>query len=126
MDFLGLKGCCSTPCGSDTEHHRLTPRRRPVQVRRSTKCPLRSQDWTRGANCRLRRSSKIIKVEVFALDVSKNPYGLTRIRSFNGDSIFVGSGSSKSFPASLHDGVEGILSTLFLNIGAQVIDLCTT
>lgn len=55
------------------------------------------------------QDSKPIKVEVFALDVSKNPYGLSRIRSFNGDSVFVGSGSSKSFPASLHDRVEGDL-----------------
>uniref|UniRef100_K3ZP40 KIB1-4 beta-propeller domain-containing protein n=1 Tax=Setaria italica TaxID=4555 RepID=K3ZP40_SETIT len=57
----------------------------------------------------MEQDSKIIKVEVFALDVSKNPYRLTRVRSFNGDSIFIGSGSSKSFPASLHDGAEGDL-----------------
>ncbi|CAN6372701.1 unnamed protein product [Urochloa humidicola] len=52
---------------------------------------------------------KTIKVDVFALDVNTKPYGLTRIHSFDGDCIFVGSGSSKSFPASLHDGVEGDL-----------------
>ncbi|CAL4992080.1 unnamed protein product [Urochloa decumbens] len=50
-----------------------------------------------------------IEVEVFALDFSTNPYGLTRIHNFDGDCIFIGSGSSKSFPAGLHDGVEGDL-----------------
>jgi hypothetical protein len=49
------------------------------------------------------------RVEVFALDVSTNPYGLTEIHSFDGDCIFVGSGGCKSFPAGLHDGVEGDL-----------------
>lgn len=49
------------------------------------------------------------RVKVFALDVGKMPYGLTEIRSFNGDCIFVSSGGCKSFPASPHDGVEGDL-----------------
>jgi hypothetical protein len=50
-----------------------------------------------------------LRVVVFALDVSTNPYGLTEIHSFDGDCIFVGSGGCKSFPASLQDGVEGDL-----------------
>ncbi|KAL6653987.1 hypothetical protein ACP70R_007452 [Stipagrostis hirtigluma subsp. patula] len=56
---------------------------------------------------RSRRS--VIKVKVFALDFSTNPCGLTEIHSFDGDCIFVGSGSCKSVPTGLHDGVEGDL-----------------
>ncbi|KAF8673180.1 hypothetical protein HU200_048729 [Digitaria exilis] len=55
-----------------------------------------------------RANHKVIKVKVFAVDFSINPYGLTKIHSFDGDCIFIGSGSSKSFPASLHDGVEDV------------------
>ncbi|CAL4992106.1 unnamed protein product [Urochloa decumbens] len=54
-------------------------------------------------------NSQLLKVQVFAVDVNTNPYGLTEIHSFSGDCIFVGSGGCKSFPASLHDGVEGDL-----------------
>ncbi|CAL4980244.1 unnamed protein product [Urochloa decumbens] len=50
-----------------------------------------------------------ILVEVFAVDFSTNPYGLTEIRSFDGDCIFVDLGGCKSFPASLYDGLEGDL-----------------
>ncbi|CAL4980241.1 unnamed protein product [Urochloa decumbens] len=50
-----------------------------------------------------------IEVEVFAVDFNTNPYGLPRIHNFDGDCIFIGSGSSKPFPAGLHDGVEGDL-----------------
>ncbi|RLM69986.1 hypothetical protein C2845_PM17G12620 [Panicum miliaceum] len=46
------------------------------------------------------------QVEVFALDFSTNPCGLTEIRS---DSIFVDSCGCNSFPAGLSDGVEGDL-----------------
>jgi hypothetical protein len=35
------------------------------------------------------------RVEVFALDVSTNPHGLTEIHSFDGDCIFVVSGGCK-------------------------------
>ncbi|KAL6653983.1 hypothetical protein ACP70R_007448 [Stipagrostis hirtigluma subsp. patula] len=49
------------------------------------------------------------RVEVFALDFSTNPYGLTEIHSLDGDCIFVGADGCKSFPAGLHDGVEGDL-----------------
>ncbi|CAL4980262.1 unnamed protein product [Urochloa decumbens] len=52
---------------------------------------------------------EVLRVEVFALDVNTKPYGLNEIHSFSGDCIFVGSGGCKSFPASLHDGVEGDL-----------------
>ncbi|CAL4980269.1 unnamed protein product [Urochloa decumbens] len=52
---------------------------------------------------------EVLRVEVFALDVNTKPYGLNEIDSFSGDCIFVGSGGCKSFPASLHDGVEGDL-----------------
>ncbi|KAJ1276141.1 hypothetical protein BS78_05G191600 [Paspalum vaginatum] len=55
------------------------------------------------------QNSQVLKVEVFALDVSTNPYGLTEIHSFNGDCIFVGSGGCKSFPAGLYAGFEGDL-----------------
>ncbi|CAL4983707.1 unnamed protein product [Urochloa decumbens] len=55
------------------------------------------------------RNRQLLKVQVFTLDVNTNPYGLTEIHSFSGDCIFVGSGGCKSFPASLHDGVEGDL-----------------
>jgi hypothetical protein len=50
-----------------------------------------------------------VKVKVFAMDLSTNPVGLTEIRSFGSDCIFVGLGGSKSFPAGQHDGVEGDL-----------------
>ncbi|KAL6875562.1 hypothetical protein ACP4OV_013075 [Aristida adscensionis] len=50
-----------------------------------------------------------IKVKVFALDFSKNPYGVSEIHSFGGDCIFVGSGGCKSFPASMYSEVEGDL-----------------
>ena len=53
------------------------------------------------------RDREVLKVEVFALDVNTNPYGLTEIHSLNGDCIFVGLGGCKSFPAGLHHGVEG-------------------
>jgi len=49
------------------------------------------------------------QVEVFALDFSTNPCGLTEIHSFDGDSIFVDSCGCNSFPAGLYDGVEGDL-----------------
>ncbi|KAL6653985.1 hypothetical protein ACP70R_007450 [Stipagrostis hirtigluma subsp. patula] len=49
------------------------------------------------------------KVEVFALDMSRNPYGLTKIRSLDGDCIFVDSCNCHSFHGGLHDGVEGDL-----------------
>ncbi|WVZ50746.1 hypothetical protein U9M48_001971 [Paspalum notatum var. saurae] len=55
------------------------------------------------------RNRQVLKVEVFALDISTNPYGLTEIHSFNGDCIFVSSGGCKSFPAGLYAGVEGDL-----------------
>ncbi|CAL4992095.1 unnamed protein product [Urochloa decumbens] len=55
------------------------------------------------------RNRQLLEVQVFALNVDTNPYGLTEIHSFSGDCIFVGSGGCKSFPASLHDGVEGDL-----------------
>uniref|UniRef100_A0A0A9E1R3 DUF295 domain-containing protein n=1 Tax=Arundo donax TaxID=35708 RepID=A0A0A9E1R3_ARUDO len=48
-----------------------------------------------------------VKVEVFALDFSTKPYGLTAIHGFGGDCIFVGSSGCKSFPAGLHNGIEG-------------------
>uniref|UniRef100_A0A0A8XVH7 KIB1-4 beta-propeller domain-containing protein n=1 Tax=Arundo donax TaxID=35708 RepID=A0A0A8XVH7_ARUDO len=51
----------------------------------------------------------VAKVEVFALDFSTKPYGLTKIHGFGSDCIFVGSSGCKSFPAGLHDGVEGDL-----------------
>ena len=50
-----------------------------------------------------------VKVKVFAMDLSTNPVGLTEIRSFGSDCIFVGLGGSKSFLAGQHDGVEGDL-----------------
>ncbi|GJN25191.1 hypothetical protein PR202_gb12989 [Eleusine coracana subsp. coracana] len=40
---------------------------------------------------------------------STNPCGLTKIHSFEGDSIFIDSCSCNSFPAGLHDAVEGDL-----------------
>ena len=49
------------------------------------------------------------QVQVFALDFSTNPCGLTEIHSFDGDSIFVDSCGCNSFPAGLYDGVEGDL-----------------
>ncbi|TVU25153.1 hypothetical protein EJB05_27637, partial [Eragrostis curvula] len=51
----------------------------------------------------------VLKVKVFALDFSTNPHGLTEMHDLDGDCIFVGSGSSKSFPASLLDEAEGDL-----------------
>ncbi|CAO2146795.1 unnamed protein product [Urochloa humidicola] len=56
-----------------------------------------------------RGNREVLSVEVFALDINTKPYGLTEIHSFSGDCIFVGSGGCKSFPASLHGGVEGDL-----------------
>ncbi|KAL6653979.1 hypothetical protein ACP70R_007444 [Stipagrostis hirtigluma subsp. patula] len=56
-----------------------------------------------------RDRNNVVKVEVFALEFSTKPYGLTEIHSLGGDCIFVGSGGCKSFPASLHDEVEGDL-----------------
>jgi hypothetical protein len=49
---------------------------------------------------------EIRQVEVFALDFSTNPCGLTEIHTFDGDCIFVDSCGCKSFPSGLH-GVEG-------------------
>ncbi|TVU00381.1 hypothetical protein EJB05_54202 [Eragrostis curvula] len=51
----------------------------------------------------------VLKVKVFALDFSTNPHGLTEMHDLDGDCIFVGSGSSKSFPASLLGEAEGDL-----------------
>ncbi|TVU00375.1 hypothetical protein EJB05_54196 [Eragrostis curvula] len=56
-----------------------------------------------------RAMRQVLKVEVFAVDISTSPCGLAEIHNFNGDCIFVGSGGCKSFPAGLHDGVEGDL-----------------
>ncbi|KXG28823.1 uncharacterized protein LOC110435489 [Sorghum bicolor] len=52
---------------------------------------------------------RVLKVEVFAMDLSTKPISLTEIHSFGGDCIFVGSGGCKSFPAGLYRGVEGDL-----------------
>jgi hypothetical protein len=49
---------------------------------------------------------EIRQVEVFALDFSTNPCGLTEIHTFDGDCIFVDSCVCKSVPSGLH-GVEG-------------------
>ncbi|GJN04443.1 hypothetical protein PR202_ga21993 [Eleusine coracana subsp. coracana] len=49
----------------------------------------------------------LCKVRVFSLDCSTHPYGLTEIHNFDGDCIFVHTRCWKSFPARLHDGVEG-------------------
>ncbi|WVZ50744.1 hypothetical protein U9M48_001971 [Paspalum notatum var. saurae] len=48
----------------------------------------------------------VLRVRVFALDISRNPCAVTRIHNLGGDCIFVGSNGCKSFPASLHDTVE--------------------
>ncbi|KAL6841623.1 hypothetical protein ACP4OV_028562 [Aristida adscensionis] len=56
-----------------------------------------------------RDRNNVTKVEVFTLDFSKNPYGVSEIHSFGGDCIFVGSGGCKSFPASMYSEVEGDL-----------------
>ncbi|CAO2149486.1 unnamed protein product [Urochloa humidicola] len=50
----------------------------------------------------------LVQVEVFALDFSTNPCGLTEIHSFDGDCVFVDSCGCSSFPAGLH-GDEGDL-----------------
>ncbi|RLM69581.1 hypothetical protein C2845_PM17G12640 [Panicum miliaceum] len=50
-----------------------------------------------------------VKVKVFAMELSTNPFGLTEIHNFDGDCIFVGSGGSKSFPAGQNGGLEGDL-----------------
>ncbi|RCV38812.1 LOW QUALITY PROTEIN: hypothetical protein SETIT_8G172000v2 [Setaria italica] len=50
---------------------------------------------------------EIVKVEVFALDISTSR--VTEIHSFDGDCIFVGNRSCKSFSAGLHVGVQGDL-----------------
>lgn len=52
---------------------------------------------------------RVLKVEVFAVDLSTKPNSLTEIHSFGGDCIFVGTGGCKSFPAGQHPGVEGDL-----------------
>ncbi|TVU03083.1 hypothetical protein EJB05_51411 [Eragrostis curvula] len=49
----------------------------------------------------------VVKVDVFAIDFSTNPKGLIEIHNVDGDCIFVDLGGCKSFPASLHNGVEG-------------------
>jgi hypothetical protein len=51
---------------------------------------------------RLNHRRNVLKVEVLALDFSIKLYGVTEIRSFGTDCIFVGSGGN-SFPAGLHD-----------------------
>ncbi|OEL23959.1 hypothetical protein BAE44_0015022 [Dichanthelium oligosanthes] len=56
-----------------------------------------------------RDRQRLIKVKVFAMDLSGNPSVLTEIHNFGGDCIFVGTGSCKSFPAAQHGGVEGDL-----------------
>ncbi|KAK3118840.1 hypothetical protein QOZ80_9BG0709140 [Eleusine coracana subsp. coracana] len=56
-----------------------------------------------------RHEHNVLKVEVFALDMSTNPYGLTEIHSLNGNCVFVCTGGCKSFPASTHEGVESDL-----------------
>jgi hypothetical protein len=52
------------------------------------------------------RNDPILKVKVLALDFSTKPYGVTEIHGFGTDSIFVGSGGCKTFPAGMHDGFE--------------------
>ncbi|KAJ1276139.1 hypothetical protein BS78_05G191400 [Paspalum vaginatum] len=52
---------------------------------------------------------KVLRVRVFALDISRSPCAVTMIHNLGGDCIFVGSNGCKSFPASLHDTVEGDL-----------------
>lgn len=52
---------------------------------------------------------RVLKVEVFAIDLNTKPNSLTEIHSFGGDCVFVGSGGCKSFPAGQYRGVEGDL-----------------
>ncbi|KXG28822.1 hypothetical protein SORBI_3005G171700 [Sorghum bicolor] len=47
------------------------------------------------------------KVDVFALDLSINPCGVTEIHSFDGDCVFVDPCRCTSFPAGSYDGVQG-------------------
>ncbi|KAF8700137.1 hypothetical protein HU200_034503 [Digitaria exilis] len=51
----------------------------------------------------------LVKVEVFVMDLSVMPCGLTQIHSLENDCIFVGTGGCKSFSAGQHAGVEGDL-----------------
>jgi len=48
-------------------------------------------------------------VEVFALDFSTSPCGVTQIHNFDGDCIFVQKSGCRSFSAGLHVGVQGDL-----------------
>jgi hypothetical protein len=48
-------------------------------------------------------------VEVFALDFSASPCGVTQIHNFDGDCIFVQKSGCRSFSAGLHVGVQGDL-----------------
>ncbi|CAO2144618.1 unnamed protein product [Urochloa humidicola] len=52
---------------------------------------------------------KILKVGVFALDVSKNPCGISEIYEFDGDCILVDACGCKYFSAGLHVGIQGDL-----------------
>ncbi|KAJ1276131.1 hypothetical protein BS78_05G190600 [Paspalum vaginatum] len=52
---------------------------------------------------------KVLRVRVFALDFSRSPCAVTMIHNLGGDCIFVSSNGCRSFPASLHDTVEGDL-----------------
>ena len=45
-------------------------------------------------------------VEVFALDFSTRPCGVTQIHNFDGDCIFVQKSGCRSFSAGLHVGVQ--------------------
>ncbi|KAF8673178.1 hypothetical protein HU200_048727 [Digitaria exilis] len=54
-----------------------------------------------------RPNRELHHVQVFVLDFSTNPCGLTEIHSFDGDCVFVDSCGCNSFPASLYDGAEG-------------------
>ncbi|XP_066338382.1 uncharacterized protein [Miscanthus floridulus] len=47
------------------------------------------------------------KVDVFALDLSIDPCGVTEIRSFGGDCVFVDLCRCTSFPAGSYEGVQG-------------------
>ncbi|CAL4987041.1 unnamed protein product [Urochloa decumbens] len=49
------------------------------------------------------------KVEVFELDMSRDPCRITEVTSIGGDCIFVDPCRCYSFPASSHEGVEGDL-----------------
>ncbi|KAF8700135.1 hypothetical protein HU200_034501 [Digitaria exilis] len=54
-----------------------------------------------------RPNRELHQVQVFVLDFSTNPCGLTEIHNFDGDCVFVDSCGCNSFPASLYDGAEG-------------------